>query len=178
MSEPLENLYFNWLCAKVVYIREHSPSKMYWKLLSTLHRTEFAWFLSGDDNRAEDGLELRREFLLAADIPDQQEWRRIPPCSVLEMLIAFSRRTEFQTDDPAKDWFWEFIDNLGLKHINDGSDVTPEAIQIALDKFIWRTYDYSGRGGMFPLDNPRRNQKEVEIWYQFCDYLMDQDRMP
>jgi hypothetical protein len=178
MSEPLENLYFNWLCAKVIYIRNHTPSTMYWKLLSTLHKTEFAWFLWCDDNRAEDGLVLRKEFLRTADIPGQEEWLRIPPCSVLEMLIAFSRRAEFQTADPARTWFWEFIDNLGLKYAHDGSDTTVEEIQDILDQFIWRTYGYDGRGGLFPLDDPRRDQREVEIWYQFCDYLRDQDRMP
>lgn len=176
--EPLEHLYFNWLCAKVIYIRNQTPSTTYWKLLKTLHQTEFAWLMSGDDNRAEDGLELRREFLLAADIPDHQDWRRNPPCSVLEMLIAFSRRTEFQTATPARDWFWEFIENLGLRYSDDGSEMTPGEIQDILDPFIWRTYDYNGRGGMFPLERPHRDQRRVEIWYQFCDYLMDQDRMP
>jgi len=178
MGEPLENLYFNWLCAKVVDMRKTNPSDTYWELLRKLHKTEFVWFLSGDDNRAEDGKELRREFILQADIPDDPEWRLILGCSVLEMLIAFARRAEFQTDMPVSDWFWEFLTNLGLAEFNDGSDLDPEEIDEILECLVWRTYDYNGLGGMFPIKNPETDQRDIEIWHQFCDYLVDQDRLP
>src|SRR5689334_13453147 len=121
MSEPLENLYFNWLCAKVVDVNETSPGLTYWKLFRTLHTTEFVWLLPGDDNRSEDGKELRIEFLLQADIPDDPDWRTLIECSVLEMLIAFARRTEFMSSISAREWFWIFIENLGLKEHNDAN---------------------------------------------------------
>lgn len=179
ITEPFEHMYFNWLCAKVTtFNRQRTPSLTYWDLLRTLQNTEFIWLLSGDDNRAEDGLELRRDFILEADAPDDPEWRRHPPCSVLEMLIAFAKRAEFQTGDKASQWFWEFIDNLGLKEFNDGYGVTQEEIWEILDPFLWRTYDARGRGGMFPIDHTNGDQREVEIWYQFCHYLSDNDRMP
>jgi hypothetical protein len=176
--ESIEHLYFNWLCAKVTtYNRYSTPSLTHWNLLRALHQTEFVWLLSGDDNRAEDGLELRRDFIFEAEAPDHPEWRRNPGCSVLEMLIAFSKRAEFQTGDKAKDWFWEFIDNLGLKEVNDGHEATLEDIEEVLDMFVWRTYDYDGDGGLFPLDYPTRDQQTLEIWYQFCDYLVDKGRL-
>jgi hypothetical protein len=177
VTEPFEHMYFKWLCAKVVYNMNPTPSLTYWNLLKTMQNTEFVWLLSGDDNRAEDGLELRREFILEAESPDDPSWRRDPGCSVLEMLIAFSRRTEYMTAQKAKDWFWEFIDNLGLKEVNDGHEATPEDIGEILDEFVWRTYEPSGHGGLFPLNDPQRDQTEVEIWYQFCDYLVDQGRL-
>lgn len=176
MSEPLENLYFNWLCAKVVDIRETSPGLSYWKLLKVLHTTEFVWLLSGDDNRAEDGKELRTEFLLQGKIPDDPDWRLLLDCSVLEMFVAFSRRAAFMCGDrPTEtEWFWIFIENLGLKDCNDANFVQ----EIADDKlysFIWRTYDYSGTGGLFPMKNAAVDQRDVELWYQFCDYLVDHE---
>ncbi|MET0786956.1 MAG: hypothetical protein ABWY25_09635 [Paenisporosarcina sp.] len=177
MVEPIENLYFNWLCAKVIYIRNHSPSLTYWKLFKILHTTEFVWLLSGDDNRAEDGLELRTEFILEADIPDDPEWRVNPGCSLLEMFIAFSRRAEFMTEQSAQDWFWEFMDNLGLKEFNDGSDIPDYEVEEILDRFIWRTYELNGNGGMLPIDRPKQDQRGIEIWFQFCDYLVDHDRL-
>jgi len=178
VNEPLENLYFNWLCAKIIRLENPTPSLRYDKLLRILHNTEFVWLISGDDNRAEDGLELRREFLLEADIPDNIEWRMMP-CSLFEMLIAFSRRTEFATDVPAQEWFWEFIDNLGLREFNDASPNSTEEISTILYDFVWRQYDNSGRGGgLFPIENPKHDQTQVEIWYQFCEYLVDQERMP
>lgn len=176
--ESIEHLYFNWLCAKVnVYVRPTTPSLTHWNLLRTLHHTEFVWLLWGDENRAEDGLELRRDFIFEAEAPDYPDWRRNPGCSVLEMLIAFSRRAEFQTGDKARDWFWEMLDNLGLKEVDDGHEATPEDIEEILEMFVWRTYDYDGDGGLFPLTSPTRDQASLEIWYQFCDYLVDKGRL-
>lgn len=178
MNGPLEMLYFDWLCAKVVVNKNSSPTNNYWRLLRILQNTEFVWLLSGDDNRAADGLDLRREFIIAADLPDDPEWRKFPECSVLEMLVAFCRRAEFMTDIKSTDWFWEFLDNLGLKEFNDASTVEDEVIYDILETFIWRTFEFNGKGGMFPLDSPKHDQKDVEIWYQFCEYLVDQDRLP
>jgi hypothetical protein len=178
MNEPLESLYFNWLCAKVIVTDKSTPSLTHWKLLRLLHNTEFIWQLMGDDNRAEDGMDLRYEFVMAADIPDDEHWRTESGCSLLEMFIGFSRRAEFQTGDRARDWFWEFMTNLGLEEWNDGSDVPEEQIVDVLDTLVWRTYNANGYGGIFPLDNPTSDQRKVEIWYQFCDYLVDKDRLP
>jgi hypothetical protein len=177
MSEPLEALYFNWLCAKVVVTDKSTPSLTHWKLLRTLYQIEFVWQIMGDDNRAEDGKELRYYFTLAAEIPDDPQWRILPGCSLLEMLIAFAKRAEFQTDDPAREWFWEFIDNLGLSEFTDGYDFTEEDVEEIVEPFIWRTYDSSGYGGLFPMHNPRADQRRVELWYQFFQYLEDRGRV-
>lgn len=177
-NEPLEQLYLSWLCAKVLIVKNPTPSLTYDTLFKTLQNTEFVWLLTGDDNRAEDGKELRREFLILADIPDDVEWRTIIPCSVLEMLIAFSRRCEDNSAWSAKEWFWQFLDNLNLKEVNDAARVEPEEIQEVLELFLWRQYPPDGDGGLFPLSRPHRDQREVEIWDQFCDYLVDKDLLP
>jgi hypothetical protein len=78
----------------------------------------------------------------------------------------------------ASEWFWEFIENLGLRDFNDASGATPDEIGYILFQFVWRQYSYDGRGGLFPLENPPENQTNVQIWYQFCEYLTDQNRMP
>jgi hypothetical protein len=178
MKEPLENLYFNWLSAKVHNVRNPTPSLSFDTLFKTLHNTEFVWLLSGDDNRAEDGKELRREFLIMGDIPDNPEWRTMVPCSVFEMLIAFSARAQKNSNTPAKEWFWEFLDNLNLREVNDASGVEPEEIYDTLEHFMWRRYQPNGDGGLFPLREPQSDQTEREIWNQFCDYLVDQNRLP
>ncbi len=95
MTEPLENLYFNWLCAKVIHVENPTPSLTYWKLFRELHNFEYVWLISGDDNRAEDGLELRTEFLMEVNLPDDPVWSGVG-CSVFEMLIAFSRKCQNQ----------------------------------------------------------------------------------
>lgn len=169
MEEPLEETYFNWLCAKV----RQNPAPDYLGLFRILHSTEFYWVVMMDQNRAADGRELREYFCSSAYISVDERWFR-EPCSVFEMLIAFADRAEFQTDRPQKEWFWEFITNLHLEDFRRVSRRDEQLIQSILDQFMSRNYDYSGDGGLFPLRNPERDQTRVEIWYQFCDYMKDQ----
>lgn len=177
MDEPIEELYFNWLYSKVASVDVPTPSLTYWTLFRDLHSVEFVWLVSGDDNRAEDGLELRREFVRQAELDQEPAWLNIG-CSVLEMLIAFARRAEFQTDIETRAWFWTMVDNLKLADLNDASAREfniSEIVHDVLDQFLWRTYRDDGEGGLFPLQNPSHDQREVEVWYQFCEYLVDQN---
>lgn len=174
VDEPIEEVYFRWLYAKVAAEDNPSPANTFWTLFSVLHHTEFVWLVPGDDNRAADGIELRKEFF------DQIGMERDPimmalPCSVLEMFIAFARRAEWQTDISVRDWFWVFLANLHLEGCNDSEEDVAEFANDVLDQFLWRTYSGgTGEGGMFPLDKVSRNdQRKVEIWYQFSEYLID-----
>lgn len=172
MSEPLEETYFRWLCAKV--IPRHSD--IYYGLLLVMYKTEFVWMhqAHGDHNRAAEGIELRLDFLRETNVYQDRLWFD-QPCSVLEALIALARRANFQFDTWGVDeWFWLFIKNLGLEDYRRISDGDIPAITDVLNRFIWRTYEADGRGGLFPLQEPKRDQRRIEIWYQFCDYVEDQ----
>ena len=172
--EPIESAYFNWLCAKAVYVERPTPSSTYYKLLRQMQNTEFFWSVPMDDNRAADGLDLRREFLNESRYEASQEWLHLG-CSVLEMIIAFTRRAAFVTERSARDWFWQILENLELTDFNDSFFVSEQKVADILDRLIWRTYDYNGQGGMWPLRYPGHDQREVEIWYQFCEYLIDNE---
>lgn len=175
MDEPIEETYFNWLYAKVVQEGPVvTPSNSYLTLMRDLHSTEFVWLLSGDDNRAEDGLDLRKEFLRQAYLKQDPPWLSIP-CSVLEMFIAFSRRASFETELSSREWLWIFLQNLGLSDLNDSSLGVTQLTNEILDRFIWRTYDPNGYGGMFPLNQTTNDQRKVEIYYQFCEWLVEND---
>lgn len=170
MPEPIENAYFNWLCAKVLGLGDRN----YIDLLRILHTTEFVWVLSGDRDRAADGLELRAEFTNASrSSPDPLLFD--VGCSIFEMLFAFAKRAEFQTDIKASTWFWIFINNLELNEYRRITRHDVPNIESILYSFIWREYDDNGRGGLFPLTYPRHDQRTVEIWYQFYEYLDEQD---
>lgn len=177
MSEPIENEYFNWLCAKVMYLENPTPSLTYYNLLKQMHEKEFVYILSGDDNRAEDGVDLRLEFIRSKTQDTNQAWMNYP-CSFFEFLIAFARRAEYGSllDNQESDWFWIFVDNLGLTSFNDANyDEEFETIDDILDRVIWRNYEPDGQGGMFPLSNPHEDQRTTEIWYQFAEYLQEID---
>lgn len=166
MDEPIENHYFNWLCAKVL----QSSGNMHVDLLRGLHETPYTWLVQGDKNRAEDGCELRYDFLRETRLPREHNWL-VQPCSVLEMLVAFAYRAEFQTDIPARDWFWTFMTNLDLEKYRRVTRSDGPVIEHILNTFIWRTYDSSGHGGLFPMRSTVNDQREVECWYQFCEWL-------
>ena len=34
-----------------------------------------------------------------------------------------------------------------------------------------REYSDNGHGGLFPLKNPKKDQRKVEIWYQMTEYI-------
>jgi hypothetical protein len=164
-----------------VFYLEHyasTPSLTFWKLLRILHSTEFVWLVLGDDNRVKDALELRNEFVFKGKKPKIVRATTGNSCSVLELLIAFARRAEFMTDTRAKQWFWEFMTNLGLSEFTDAADFDPADVEEILDMFIWRYYDRNGNGGLLPIINPVSDQRDLELWYQFSAYLVDQHRMP
>lgn len=172
MGEPIDEMYFKWLCAKVTDVFISSPNTM--ALLLSLFKTEFIWTLSGDDNRAVDGQYLRKEFLEQAQFSNEQYFLSYT-CSILEMLIAFSRRAAFQTDEPESDWFWIMVDNLGLRELSGSEEENSIQFTEIIDTFIWREYSDLGYGGLFPLRSSVNNQRNVEILYQFYEYLNEKE---
>jgi hypothetical protein len=170
--EPIEDVYFNWLYSKVASVDIPTPSSTHWKLLKELHSFEFVWLIPGDDNRAEDGLDLRREFITQSRLEEDPYWVNVG-CSVLEMLIALARRIEFITDLDAEEWFWIFMTNLGLDELSDASKGIARKVANVLDVFVWRTYQRDGTGGLFPLRNAEHDQRKVELWYEMCAYLVE-----
>lgn len=173
MEEPFENLYFNWLCAKVAIGNINTPSENFKKLLKLMHSMEFIWLISGDDNRAADGYELRENFIFESNIIPPEDFFMFG-CSIFEMLVAFAKRAAFMTSDTSRYWFRIFIDNLRLSDMYDANFDHDYCLDI-LNCFVWRLYDEKGDGGIFPMRNPKSNQKKLEVWYQFCEYLMDID---
>ena len=174
MDEPIESLYFNWLVAKVTDPHARTPSQTYWKLLRELHSNEFVWHVARDDNRAEDGVNLRGEFLTQMRMEADPVWFNVG-CSVFEMIYALCRQAAYQDDRHPYEWFWEIMENMGLADLSDASSIRPEDVADACERLVWRTYDRNGRGGMFPLQNPRFDQRRVEIWYQMEEYLGERE---
>lgn len=162
------NSYFEWLVELATENRY--PRGTYDELLKQLYDTEFVVTLPRDENRAVDGIYLRRRFdYLYAESDDS-------PCSVLEMMLALAIRCEEEyMDDPrvgdrTKQWFWRMVTSLGLGHMTDDR-YDSDAVSDVLLQFINREYGYDGRGGLFRIDNPPRDLTTVEIWKQLCWYL-------
>lgn len=173
MSKSLDELYFTWLYHHVAE-DSRNPSETYWKLLRQLYCKEFVWIIPNDDNRAEDGKDLRLEFVESEGIDVDHEWMNMT-CSMLELLIGLSRRLSFEAEGEPRGWFWHMIENLGFEIYNDNSLYPEGEIDRRLDELIWRLYKRNGSGGLFPLKRPPEDQRNVEIWYQLSAYLLEID---
>lgn len=163
-----------WLYDLVGSVETANPEKTYWNLLRKFFTKEFIWIVPNDDNRAEDGRDLRREFLADEGIASvEDDWIRLG-CSMLELLIGLSRRLNFESDKKTThEWFWCLIENLGLIRYTDRNDLPAKRVDDVLDAVIWRTYRPNGRGGLFPLKRSTEDQRDVEIWYQLCAFVLE-----
>ena len=179
-SHPVSGDYLLWLAPQIRGEDDGNPNRTYEGLVAIMYETEFVWLVANDDNRKADGLDLRVEFCNEQDIPKRQTEAFLdknypdPPCSFLEVLIGLSRRLAFAAGDNAPGWAWILMHNLDLHRITDpvGRGKARQAKDI-LQTCIYRNYDPDGRGGFFPLANPDRDQRQVEIWYQLPDYIDD-----
>lgn len=174
---PLDEAYLIWLYSQVGSVKNRNRSKTYWKLLRLLYCKEFTWNeIDRDQNRAQDGKDLRHEFLRETDtvvLDTDDGWMEMG-CSMLELLIALSRKLAFEADDGnAADWFWQLIDNMGLCECTDANPPDEIIVDRILNKIINRDYSPNGAGGLFPLDNTEEDQREVELWYQANAYLLE-----
>jgi len=164
----LKTLYFNWL---VKSIGRGHRDLVNVPFLEFLHHIPYRGILPNDENREEDGKYLRYSFSVRNNQPGADDILA-GPCSMLEMLIGLAKKLEFTiaegpTDRTAQ-WFWMFVNNLKL--MPQSGPMADYRNKEIIDRFINREYEYSGRGGLFPLEHPKEDQREVEIWYQMMAY--------
>lgn len=134
-----------------------------------LNDTPYIWVVPRDDNRGQDGIALRREFLR------EEHALGITftgPCSLLEVLVALSRRLAFESEGEPAWWFWHMMQNLNIAHNHDDEYFEKEVEEV-LTSLMFRTYQPNGCGGLFPLRNPSEDQRHVEIWYQAQAYILE-----
>lgn len=173
---PLDMMYLEWLYKRAIgALQQRNPSLTYWKLAKHLNSIPFHWSVRNDDNRSEDGKCLRDEFIEDMDIEDIEiNWLQMD-ASMLEMLIALADRAGFETDMAAGDWFWIFLENLGLKTLSDRAwdDEAEQHVDEVCERVILRKYQRNGAGGLFPLRHATQDQRKVELAYQLATYLLE-----
>lgn len=176
MNEPFDEQYLEWLYGQAASTRVRNPGRTYWSLMKQLYKTEFVWIVPNDDNRVEDGRDLRYEFMdevrgLERDQVDP-EWLGLG-CSFLEMLIGLARRLSFETNKTSRFWFWRLLENIGLDSYTDDQCVEDVVDEITTT-VIYRLYARDGHGGLFPLRETDKDQQKIELWYQASEYLLEE----
>ena len=131
--------------------------------------------MPNDDNRALDGMDLRFEFIDEMGLDTGDSLWLMLECSILEMFVALSRRVAYQSYGSPDEWFWIMMGNLDLRIHTDNkySRIVELEVNETLDRINERTYDTNGVGGIFPLVNPERDQRTIELWYQASAYLLE-----
>ena len=170
----MDNAYFHWL---IDLLGDEYLSKNYLKLLSALFQKVFTWSIDWDENRANDGIGLRRIFAKEHHIFDEND--RFWPfsgCSVLEMMVAIARRCDDELiynpekGDQTGIIFWVMIQNLGLDIYDDFGFFEDEVDDI-LNRFLERKYDSDGNGNLFILH--RSDPRKIDLWLQLNLYLRE-----
>lgn len=160
--------YYLWLTQKISIPNE----KSYLDLFERMHNVEFVWVVPNDDNRVQDGIDLRGQFL---EIKGRGELN-LEGATCLEVLVALSRRMAFIADGGHRShqWAWTLLKNLGLHKFSDPlTSEKANRVDDILYNLVWRNYHADGRGGFFPLQNPDVDQTQVEIWHQLNAYVSE-----
>lgn len=181
-----KDAYFQYLVS-LVQDRDHTHFLV---LLKLLHQKAFYWTNPNDENRASDGYTLRNTFWntlcesglnLAKDDKGAYIYSYDAlqgPCSVLEMLVGFAERIEAMVpngDRNGHGWFWVMLDNLDLLDCDDAhiDEDKMEKVNLKLQIALDRKYDQHGRGGFWPMIQARRDQRDLELWFQACDWIAE-----
>lgn len=150
----------------------------YGRLFDILHHIKFEVVLDRDDNREEDGCDLRNEYNVPNGFSvsvDEAFYAR--QCSVLEMLIALAIRVDDEIiGDPAEEhperFFMEMIKNLKLDRFKGEHYESDDVIKI-IRKWMSREFNRDGYGSPFPVKYDHRDQRELEIWDQMNSYISE-----
>lgn len=172
-GDQINDEYFEYLC-ELVDDKRFAKQNSYRKLLMRLHNIEFTWFVPNDDNRADDGIQVRRRFALSRNDIGLQEYL-IGPCSVLEMMVGLALRCEAWMDntdygDRTGQWFWGMINNLGLNSMRDYT-FDKNYVDDVIARLLNREYEPDGKGGLFTVKHCSHDLRTVEIWCQLSWYL-------
>ena len=171
ISKCIKEDYYSFLINKVY---SHNPLG-YEKLLSLLFDTPFIPIMDMDNNRAEDGENMR--YLYSID--QYQVYPRrfinsalneLGECNMLELMIGLAERVAVHIIGDTKDLFWEMVYSLGLSRYNN-NNYDEASVRYILDRFMAREYGPDGNGSLFYIKGYKGDMRKLEIWYQVFAYL-------
>ena len=172
MSE-IEDGYVAWLKNQAM-----GQDRSYDELLDFLYEKTYFFTLRMDENRAEDGIELRYIYEMENGIDDESGLDPGRDCSMLEMMVGLARRCENQImvdmEEGAQPerWFMVMLTNLGLlDFVNEEFDV--RKVNDIIERFLSHRYSYFGEGSLFYVRYPRNDMRKTDLWYQAMWYFTE-----
>lgn len=159
MMNPREQDYFDWL-RKMVNLDEPANDIMAY----TLYNTAFGSVIDGDENRAEDGIELRDKYVDETHNYDLQVSHM--ECNMLEFIIALAARLDYVTYNhklgvQIAKWAHVYLDNLRVLYNQDADNISYRIVVL-----LSGSYDDYGNNGIFSFSKPIKNLSAKPYWDQ------------
>lgn len=167
--------YFNWL---VDSLNLNAGYKIqHYSLFKALHNISYEYFNVMDENRYQDGIDLRYRFGSDTNIPyyDITECIDICECSVLEMLVALILKIDNMITYDPKDslkaeLFVDIAKSLGInEQIN--ANFNQEYVNQCIFNWLHGQYEVNGQGGIITVQYPRQDMRTVDHWTQVMWYV-------
>lgn len=152
----------------------------YTQLMEYLYSQPFVPRYANDNNRMQDGFEMRFHFIELSGNPNytyHDVYKYLnEDCNMLEMMTALAQRCEDHImgdpdiGDRSGVWFYNMIANMHLDQMTDENfDILK--VSRAVENVIDHHYARNGDGGLFSVRNPDIDMRNAEIWYQMNWYL-------
>ena len=181
--------YFEWLISKVTSPAVPADESAR-AVMGTLHSIRVRSLpMLDDEPRLMDGKQLRMEYedecCKSATAPEDAADPDADLCTVLEMLVALSRRMDDIMRDPldpsssAPSWFWGMVSTMVGQYYYPccywSFPINSATVHIISDcamRFLGRQYDRSGHNGnIFVGLHPSVDVRELDIWTQACWFM-------
>lgn len=178
MSPATSDMYIRWVCEERLCLDEEEYDRLLY-LIRTLNDIEFTYTILMDENRAMDGLEMRKDFSYETNRYLDKSSGLLPNCTVFEMMVALAYKCEntimysYKEDFCPKKWFFIMLDNLGISDCtNDNwNGETSDYIYNKIHAMLFRKYNKNGFGGLFVIKNRNIDMRDQEIWKQLTAFL-------
>lgn len=173
---PNEEKYLDWICKRVGGDSCERPYNTYNKIFKILYLIEFTSDIPSDNDRIQDGLNLRYMYLFETHDNYMVTIKRPKPCSVLEMMAYLAIRIEEQIlsnpmyGDRTCQWFREMLWTLGIGGQTD-EVFNEEYVVDRINRFINHEYEPSGMGGLFLVRHTDVDMRELDIWSQAMNHI-------
>lgn len=167
------NSYLAWLLDDKLGLSDEEM-KDYNFLFNDLIKLPFRFSHPMDENRYEDGLNLRKDFSYETEKFLDSSSGIIPGCSFLEMLVALAYKCEHQLmrnvdiGDRTKKWFFIMLKNL------DFDRMTNKNWQYEYSEEVKNRVKSIGSGENLFIFKGKKHKNE-EIWKQLMAYLNENE---
>lgn len=176
MNTRIKTEYDNWIISLTT--RWCYNYGCYSKLMEYLHSIIFYATIQLDENRISDGKELRIKFTESTNYTyaDAHLYLMDYPVTVLEVITALAMRCEDEImrdtvlGDRTYEWFFEMLISAHLDVCDDDNFEEPYVDEV-VTRILQRTYSSNGDGGLFTVNDPTKDLRKVEIWYQLMMHL-------